>query len=410
MLKKILALFFFFLAISIFAQNDDLKLKMSSFSPGDTINGFGVSGGLAFKLEGADASKYNFKKWSIAIVNKNGTVITSAPVSSPSRTLSNQIFIPDEIYKSWHKIAQIEISGILLSSSTEKNAADVPFDPQDGKAFVFYVIKKEVKKVEKKPEEKKPVAEATKTLENAVPPKLIDYSGKLLTGKEKNKPLANQKVNFKDQVTKEQQTAVTDNYGDFTFKNINANDSAQMSVDLTINIDGELYMARKDGSIIRSFNRANNIFYFDFIPPELITFQKVPEEDTQLKLSNFNTSKQSEITVVEDIHYPPNSADVLAASLPKLDKLVEVMIANKALKLNITSHTDSKGDDAYNMTLSQKRAQKVLDYFVSKGIDKSRLVAKGMGESMILNRCKNGIDCSETEHELNRRTEFKFTK
>ena len=94
----------------------------------------------------------------------------------------------------------------------------------------------------------------------------------------------------------------------------------------------------------------------------------------------------------------------------KLDKIIEAMKQNTALKLFISSHTDSNGDDAYNMTLSEKRAQKVMEYFIIEGIDKGRLMAKGFGETKIINRCGNGVDCSELEHQLNRRTEFKFTK
>jgi outer membrane protein OmpA-like peptidoglycan-associated protein len=86
------------------------------------------------------------------------------------------------------------------------------------------------------------------------------------------------------------------------------------------------------------------------------------------------------------------------------------MTLNPALKLAIESHTDAKGEDSYNLTLSTKRSQTVVNYLISKGIATSRLSAKGFGETQIKNRCKNGVDCSELEHELNRRTEFKFTK
>jgi peptidoglycan-associated lipoprotein len=62
------------------------------------------------------------------------------------------------------------------------------------------------------------------------------------------------------------------------------------------------------------------------------------------------------------------------------------------------------------MALSEKRSAFVIDYFVSKGIDRKRLSSIGRGETEIRNRCVNGIDCSDKEHEYNRRTEFKFSK
>jgi outer membrane protein OmpA-like peptidoglycan-associated protein len=96
-----------------------------------------------------------------------------------------------------------------------------------------------------------------------------------------------------------------------------------------------------------------------------------------------------------------------------------IKILNKYpnLVLEISSHTDSKGDDASNMQLSEKRALAVVNYIisnsiniVSNGIDKKRVSGKGYGETKILNRCKNGIECNENEHKENRRTEFKFIK
>ena len=83
---------------------------------------------------------------------------------------------------------------------------------------------------------------------------------------------------------------------------------------------------------------------------------------------------------------------------------------NKSLKLSIIGHTDSQGDDLKNKQLSVNRANNVMNYFVDNGIEKERLSIQGLGETKLLNRCKNGIDCSEEEHKLNRRTEFIFSK
>ncbi len=80
------------------------------------------------------------------------------------------------------------------------------------------------------------------------------------------------------------------------------------------------------------------------------------------------------------------------------------------VKLEVISHTDSQGDDASNLVLSPKRAFEVMAYLVQKGIDKNNITSIGMGESQIINRCGNGIECSDKEHEYNSRTEFKFIK
>ena len=76
------------------------------------------------------------------------------------------------------------------------------------------------------------------------------------------------------------------------------------------------------------------------------------------------------------------------------------------MKIHIESHTDSRGNDTYNELLSEKRAQSTLNWIVEQGIDRSRLSAKGYGEKRLLNECSNGVECTEEEHQLNRRSMF----
>ena len=247
----------------------------------------------------------------------------------------------------------------------------------------------------------------------AAPPAKIDYVGKLITGKNHNLPVANQKVVLQNSDEEELQTTTTDSYGDFKFTELSADKSYKINVLVTDDTkikDGQLYAAKPDGTIIKTFNKTKKGFVYELLPEELNTLAKEKEEDTELEIKNFGASKESELTVIENIYYDPNSAEIKAESVPKIDKIISAMTQNKSLKLSINSHTDSKGDDAYNMTLSEKRAQKVMEYFILQGIEKERLKAKGFGETQIKNRCKNGVDCSELEHQLNRRTEFKFTK
>ena len=70
------------------------------------------------------------------------------------------------------------------------------------------------------------------------------------------------------------------------------------------------------------------------------------------------------------------------------------------------SHTDSRGPDAYNIILSTRRANATVDYIVNHGIDRSRISAKGYGETQLVNGCDGTIKCTEEEHQQNRRTEF----
>jgi len=86
---------------------------------------------------------------------------------------------------------------------------------------------------------------------------------------------------------------------------------------------------------------------------------------------------------------------------------VRIMQENP-ITVELSSHTDCRGTDAYNMKLSQKRAQSAVDYMIENGVDTSRITAKGYGESMPVNDCVDGVKCTEEEHQANRRTEFKI--
>ncbi len=111
------------------------------------------------------------------------------------------------------------------------------------------------------------------------------------------------------------------------------------------------------------------------------------------------------------INYDLNSALLTEESKSLIDDNLVALMKNKpGLRIEIASHTDSRSDDSYNMTLSQQRAQSVVNYLVSKGISRNRLVARGYGESRLKNGCSNGVECSEDEHYQNRRTEFRILR
>ena len=113
--------------------------------------------------------------------------------------------------------------------------------------------------------------------------------------------------------------------------------------------------------------------------------------------------------VLENIYYDLDKSDIRPDAAVGLDKLVKIMTDNPDIKVELGSHTDSRAKDPYNMRLSQRRAESAVNYIISRGISKDRITAKGYGESMLVNRCKNDVKCSEAEHQQNRRTEFKVT-
>lgn len=113
------------------------------------------------------------------------------------------------------------------------------------------------------------------------------------------------------------------------------------------------------------------------------------------------------VILLENIYYDLAKADIRPDAALELDKLVQLLNDNPEIKIEISSHTDSRDDDEANMDLSQRRAQSAVDYIISKGIARDRLVAKGYGESLLVNGCSNDVECSEEDHQKNRRTEFK---
>lgn len=111
--------------------------------------------------------------------------------------------------------------------------------------------------------------------------------------------------------------------------------------------------------------------------------------------------------LLQKIYYDLDKANIREDASSDLEKLTTFLIDNPTFDIEIGSHTDSRGSEDYNLKLSQERAQAVVSYLSQKGIDKTRLVAKGYGETQLINNCSNGANCSEEQHQLNRRTEFK---
>lgn len=112
---------------------------------------------------------------------------------------------------------------------------------------------------------------------------------------------------------------------------------------------------------------------------------------------------------LENIYYDVNKWDIRPDAAFELDKLVKILKENPGIKIELGSHTDCRASDEYNLNLSSKRASSAVNYIISKGIDPSRLSAVGYGETQPVNQCTNGVQCTEIEHQMNRRTEFKVT-
>lgn len=88
-------------------------------------------------------------------------------------------------------------------------------------------------------------------------------------------------------------------------------------------------------------------------------------------------------------------------------KLLTLLKSKPNISIELSSHTDSRGSASFNKDLSQRRADAVKNYLISKGIAPSRIVSKGYGETRLLNNCSDGVPCSPKQHQVNRRTEYR---
>lgn len=296
-----------------------------------------------------------------------------------------------------------DANGLYSQVAKKYNVAALPADyllDQNGKIVAINPTQSELEKLLRKYSSMKPVNQIT------------DILAKLLYGGKKKMPLVHQKVFLLNEGGDTLKTAETDDYGDFAFRQVNV--SQQLSLVIEKNAEtqkvNELYLARQTGEIVSKFQKSASGFEFKLLPKEVHKLTEMVEEDPGMMIDAFTKSLEKAITVTENIYYPSREFKIMEQAAKKLDAIAEILKKNDRLKLEIYAHTDSKGEDAFNMDLSKKRANAALEYLVSKGIDKKRMKASGMGETKIINRCANGENCSEKEHELNRRTEFRFSK
>jgi len=109
-----------------------------------------------------------------------------------------------------------------------------------------------------------------------------------------------------------------------------------------------------------------------------------------------------------DILWNLNSAKLRPDAKRKVDEVLLTLLRNKPnISIELSSHTDSRGSAEYNTALSQRRADAIKNYLISKGIAADRIVSKGYGETRLKNNCSDGVSCTEAQHQVNRRTEYR---
>ncbi len=107
-----------------------------------------------------------------------------------------------------------------------------------------------------------------------------------------------------------------------------------------------------------------------------------------------------------NILYDLDKSRIRSDAKPVLKEVVQFLKDNPTFNIELSSHTDSRGSNRYNQKLSQRRADAAVKFILSHGISRNRISSVGYGETRLLNRCADGVRCTEKEHQLNRRTEF----
>ncbi len=119
--------------------------------------------------------------------------------------------------------------------------------------------------------------------------------------------------------------------------------------------------------------------------------------------------KVDQIFRLENIYYDFDKWNIRPDAAVELDKVVTFLNDNPDIIVELGSHTDSRGSFKYNERLSDRRATSAVEYIITKGISNKRITAKGYGENKLVNRCSDGVECTDQEHQDNRRTEIKIT-
>jgi peptidoglycan-associated lipoprotein len=159
----------------------------------------------------------------------------------------------------------------------------------------------------------------------------------------------------------------------------------------------------RDGYFPKEFEFNTVGFYEERTFTSDMYLEKAPSEDTETRTVVIN-----EPIRLNNIYYDFDDDKILLDAEKDLEAIMGLMDAYPTMVIELSSHTDAQGNDSYNERLSQRRAQSAVDWLISAGIDPDRMEAVGYGENQILNKCTNGVRCTDDEHRFNRRTEFKI--
>lgn len=204
-------------------------------------------------------------------------------------------------------------------------------------------------------------------------------------------PMVNVVVELLDTEGNSVERTASDPYGAFAFETV-----LDCEADYEIKISKQGFLPNET-----TFSTSNQKDHVNNVPMEITKElnKLIVRENGVLKIK------------IDNIYFDLNKAEIRPDAAQELNKIVEVMKEYPKMVIKIEAHTDSRGSDRYNETLSDKRAKSTGSYIASQGIEALRIEsAIGYGEKVLLNQCGNGVKCTNEEHDVNRRSEFIIVK
>ncbi len=306
---------------------------------------------------------------------------------------------------------------IVLTNKTGKEVLTASTGSNGGFEFTFSASDKNIIKL--------------MTIENSE--LRVDFNGRLL-GDDRS-PIANSIINIMNEKGQIMRSTKTDGEGDFKFISLPGERSILLALgenNALLKKYKKIFLTNTKGVTVKEILRGDHGFKFSILQSDRKKLEVEDVEDPWIKLVQLKTDVASKdplktdnisgnmfitnlksgntVTIVENIYYNTGETKVTPVVSKTLDKLIGVMKEDPKLSVQIVSHTDSRSSSEFNMRLSVQRATAAVNYIIRKGIASKRVTGKGYGETKLINKCGDGIDCSEEEHAKNRRTEFKIER
>ncbi len=232
-------------------------------------------------------------------------------------------------------------------------------------------------------------------------------------GNDVQHPISNLKILLLSDNNEIIDSTITDQNGFFNFKHLPYLKSFYLSADNNQKqLDGynNILLYSKGQNLVKMMPFVQGKkFQYKMLEADIVPLKEMAIEDPWLDfLDPTYKSKVNNTSITENILFESNSSTLNQQAKAVLDKIILVLKSNSKLRIQIGAHTDSRGNDVANLKLSQQRAASVSLYMVTAGIDQKRIAATGYGESKLLNNCTDEAGCTDIEHAINRRIEFKI--